>query len=75
MLKQQCLGLGMRDSDVDLRYAFHQSFGFSAGNLQAKIARKTFFQVLGFSDIDNSLFGVIHTIDAGLTGDGFEEFF
>ena len=36
---------------------------------------KAFFQVFRFPDIDNRPGGIIHTIDAGLTGHGFQERF
>lgn len=36
---------------------------------------KAFFQVFRFPDIDNRSCGIIHTIDAGLAGHGFQERF
>lgn len=36
---------------------------------------KAFFQVFRFPDIDNRPGGIIHTIDTGLTGHGFQERF
>ena len=68
MLKQErfCLGMGYRH--VDMLDERNQSFRFTAGKIAPEVARQAFFQIFGFTNINNRLTGVIHTIDARLAG-------
>lgn len=65
----------MSDCYVYLSNIFDQRLRFAATDLLAKITGETFFQVFGFTDVDNRARGVIHAIDAGLAGYGAQKGF
>ena len=75
MFQQQRFCFGMGNRYVYLRDIFNQRLGFTAADLLPKIAGETLFQVFGFTDVDHRTRGVVHTVDAGLAGDGTQEGF
>ncbi|CAH0215705.1 hypothetical protein SRABI106_01850 [Rahnella aquatilis] len=75
MFEEQRFGFRVGHRHIDLRDVFDQRFGFAAGNLDAKITRKTFFEVFGFTYVDYGAAGVIHSVDARLAGDRFQKGF
>ena len=70
MLQQQRFGFGVSDGNVDIVDLGDKSFRLPAGKLDTKVARKTLFKIFRFAYIDNRPAGIIHTVDAGLAGDG-----
>ncbi len=75
VLQQQRFGLGVSHRHVDILDLRHQRFGFTAGEVASEIAGKALFEIFGLADVDNRAAGVIHTVDARLAGDGFQERF
>ncbi|MNI54400.1 hypothetical protein D3C73_1092950 [compost metagenome] len=65
----------MRHRHINLLNKRHQRFGFTRREVAAEVAGKPLFQILSFTDIDNRPGGIVHTINAGLAGDGFQERF
>ena len=75
MFQQQRFRFGMGNRYVYLCDIFNQRLGLTAADLLPKVAGETLFQVFGFTDVDHRPRGVVHTIDAGLAGDGTQEGF
>ena len=65
----------MRYRDINLLDLRDQRFGLARRKITTEVAGKSFFQVFRFPDLDNRSGGIIHTIDAGLAGHGFQERF
>ncbi|MNM05456.1 hypothetical protein D3C81_154590 [compost metagenome] len=65
----------MSNSYVYLSDIFNQRLRFPAANLLAEVTGEAFFQVFGFTDVDNRASSVIHTVDARLAGYGAEKCF
>lgn len=65
----------MCNRDLDVLDMRHQYLSFRRQPGIAEIALQAFFQITRFTHVQNLAVGVVHTVNAGLAGDGFEEGF
>ena len=73
MFKQQRFRLRMGDGYVNLLDLRDERFRFTGRKIATEIAGKTLFKVLRFTDIDNRTASIVHPVNAGLAGHGFQK--
>jgi hypothetical protein len=63
----------MGDGHINLLDLGDERFRFSGRKIAAEIAGKTLFKIFRFTDINNRTASIVHPINTGLAGNGFQE--